>query len=186
MIENINRQFSESAGPGQVNQLAPSDMYDLMAVQDLLNANQVASAREQMEKIAPEKRNHPSVLYVAYQVHAQTGDWDKAIQSADTLFKQIPDYPSAWIILADSACHKPAGSVLEAKEILIQATAKFPDDYLIPFKLAVYCAQLLQFDEAGKWIKQASKIGGERVTQMALNDKNLAPLINRKGDKVAQ
>jgi tetratricopeptide (TPR) repeat protein len=185
MIESINQHMVESARPEHeiANRLEPADMYDLMAVQDLLDADEIASAHEQMEKIALEKRNHPSVLYIAYQLHAKTGDWDQAIQSAERLFKQTSDFSTAWIVLADAACHKPAGSVLEAKEILMQAHSKFPGKYLIPYKLAGYCVQLLQFDEADKWIKQAAAIGGERVAQLAMNDKNLAPLYKQKGNE---
>jgi uncharacterized protein HemY len=182
MIESINRHIAESARSEheKANRLEPADVYDLMAVQDLLDADNIASAREQMEKIAPEKRNHPSVLYIAYQLYAKSGDWDKAIQSAESLFQLTSDFSTAWIVLADAACHKPEGSVLEAKEILIQAQAKFPGKHLIPYKLADYCVQLLQFDEADKWIKQAAAIGGESVAQVAMNDKNLAPLYKQK------
>ena len=40
----------------------------LPAIQDFLDSNNIASAQEQMEKIPPEKRDHPSVLYIAYQI----------------------------------------------------------------------------------------------------------------------
>jgi len=177
-MENIKRHLAKPIRleHEKINELEPADMYDLMAIQDFLDSNNIVSAQEKMEKIPPEKRDHPSVLYIAYQIHATLHEWNKATHNADSLFRQIPDCPEAWVILAETASHKPDGSLLEAKDILIKAEAKFPGNFLISLKLAGCCVQLLQFDEADRWIKQSMAIDHERVRQIAGNDENLMQL----------
>ena len=183
MMEDMSRPMTEqSEPPGEpstdekTSQLEPADMYELMAIQDLVESNNIASAWERMERLAPAKRCHPSALYLTYQIYARAGDWSQAIQMADLLFSRVPDCASTWVILAETACHKPEGGISEAKEILLKAESKFPADFLIAFKLAGYCMQLQQLDEADKWLKQALAIDRERGTQIAAEDENLKNL----------
>jgi hypothetical protein len=156
--------------------LNPSEIFDLMTVQEMLDSDRMSSARECMQKISPEKHHHPSVLYVSYQIHAKAGEWPEAIHIADCLLAKIPDSPSARVILAETMCNKPGGSFLEGKEVLLKAESDFPGNFLIVFKLAGYCVQLLELEEAHKWIKQAIAIDGERVALFAAKDRNLLRL----------
>jgi hypothetical protein len=41
--------------------LNPSEMFDLMTVQEMLDSDRLSSAREHMQKFSPEKHEHPSV-----------------------------------------------------------------------------------------------------------------------------
>jgi len=173
---------SHVAGSEIMEHLNPSEMFDLMTVQEMLDLDRISSAREHMQKIAPEKHNHPSVLYIAYQIHAKAGEWAEAILIADSLLAQIPDSPSARVILAETVCNKPGGSFLEGKEVLLKAVSDFPDNFLIVFKLAAYCVQLLEIDEAHKWIKQAIAIDGERVALFAARDRNILRLSSLAAD----
>jgi predicted Zn-dependent protease len=170
-VSTLVREKSET-----MEHLNPSEMFDLMTVQEMLDSDRISSAREHMQKISPEKRDHPSVLYISYQIHAKAGEWGEAIQIADSLLTKIPDSPSARVILAETVCYKPGGSFLEGKEVLLRAESDFPDNFLIVFKLASYCVQLLEIDEAHKWIKHAIAIDGERVALLAAKDKNILRL----------
>jgi hypothetical protein len=58
----------------------------------------------------------------------------------------------------------------------LKAELDFPDNFLIVFKLANYCVQLLEIDEAHKWIRHAVAIDGERVALLAAKDKNILRL----------
>lgn len=178
MFANKNQGLTESIGweHEKMSQLEPSDLYALMEIQDLLDSNNLGSARVKLGKLLPAKLKHPSALYMAYQIHAKAGEWDKAIQIADSLFREMPDYPGAWLILAETACRKPDDSLLEAKEILLKAESKFSGNFLIALKLASFCVQLVQFDEAKKWIEIAMAIDRERSLQIAAGDADLMRL----------
>ena len=193
MIEDMScpmtkqsEQFGEPPEDKKTSQLEAADMYELMAIQDLVDSNNIASARERMEKLAPVKRCHPSALYLTYQIYSRAGEWNEAIQMADLLFSTVPDCASTWVILAEATCHKPEGGIAEAKEILLKAESKFPADFLIAFKLASYCMQLQQLDEADKWLKQALAIDRERGNQIAAEDENLKNLSSIMANRPSQ
>jgi hypothetical protein len=135
---------------------------------------------EELEKIAPVLRVHPDVLAVRYEVYSKAKHWDAAAEIAGTQAKLTPEEPGAWISLAYAIRHKPGGGISQAREILIQAQPKFPDQTLISYNLACYECQLGNLNQAWQWLEKAFATSDtKRMKRMALEDSDLQPLWER-------
>src|SRR5580698_1949984 len=88
----------------------------------------------------------------------------------------LPEDAESWINLAVTTGRKTRGSIDEAKRILLVAAVKFPREYLIPYNLACYCAQLGELKESAQWFKKAILIDDKAVQKIALDDPDLKPL----------
>ncbi len=147
-----------------------------MAVEGWLGLGDAASATLELKEISPEARENPVVLRAQYQIHAHAEKWDQAVEIADKLTLALPDESATWIWFAFATRRKTGGTIQEAKKILEAWEPKFPGDYLFPFNLACYCAQLGEFPEAERWLRKASSIDEKAVQKMAVDDPDLKPL----------
>ena len=69
------------------------------------------------------------------------------------------------------------GGVEKAKLLLDEAAKLFPDDDMIQYNLACYCAQLGQLDAAQEHLDKSYELGDARqIKLMALDDEDLKPL----------
>ena len=69
------------------------------------------------------------------------------------------------------------GGVEKAKPVLLEAAKLFPDDYMIQYNLACYCAQLGQLDAAQEHLDKSYELGNaKQIKLMALDDDDLKPL----------
>jgi len=65
----------------------------------------------------------------------------------------------------------------KAKVVLDEAAKLFPDDDMIQYNLACYCAQLGQLDAAQEHLHKAYELGdAKQIKLMALDDEDLKPL----------
>jgi predicted Zn-dependent protease len=161
----------------QMKQLEPPDIHHLRSAEGWLELGDLLEAEAELEKISPQLRDHPAVLSVRYDVHAKAKKWDAAAEIAGSLVQLIPDQPHVWICLAYATRRKAGGGIPDARQILIEAEAKFPADYLIRYNLACYECQLGNLKAAMKWLKKAIELAGETdIRMMALNDPDLEPL----------
>ena len=157
--------------------LEPPDSHHLESALGWLELGNHVEANEELKKIAPELQAHPAVLAMRYEVHAKARNWDVAAETADALVRVAPEQASAWICLAYATRRKTGGGIPQAREILLRAQPKFPDQGLIPFNLACYECQLGNFDQAKKWLAQAFAIGdAKELKRMALADPDLEPM----------
>jgi tetratricopeptide (TPR) repeat protein len=111
-----------------------------------------------------------------FSIYAKAKKWDLAVGIAEALTDMLPDKLESWANLAYATRRKTSGGLSEAKRILLVAQAKFPKEYLFPFNLACYCAQLDQLEEAKKWLKKAMAINKKTVQKLAVDDPDLKPL----------
>ena len=115
------------------------DQRHLEAAEGWLGLDDWTEANEELAQICPSLRAHPYVLFVRYEVLAKAQKWEEAVEIARTLVALFPERSEAWICLAYSTRRKSAESgLVAAKEILAQAEARFPADYLIRYNLACY------------------------------------------------
>ena len=159
-----------------IKPLDTPDIFHVRAAEGWLGLGDVESASGELREISPAERMHPAVLTVRYQIYAQAKQWDSAVEVADDLAKMLPDESFVWINLAYATRRKTDGSIPEAKKILLGAEPKFPKQYLFPYNLACYCAQLGELKEAEQWLKKAAKIDNATVKKMAADDLDLKPL----------
>ena len=160
-----------------MKELERVDRLHLNAAEEWLKLGNVASASNALEKITPENRAHPSVLLLVYQIHARAGKWNMAAAAAEGLTRVMPDNPSAWIWLAISTRRKTGGGIQQAKDVLIEAKNKFPEEPQISYNLACYECQLGHVLAAKLRLKEAFDLAdGIELRQKALNDPDLEPL----------
>ena len=69
------------------------------------------------------------------------------------------------------------GGVEKAKTVLLEAAKLFPDDDMIQYNLACYCAQLGQLDAAQEHLDKSYELGdAQQIKLIALDDEDLKPL----------
>ena len=69
------------------------------------------------------------------------------------------------------------GGIEKAKPVLLEAAKLFPDDGMIQYNLACYCAQLGQLDAAQEYLDKSYELGdAKQIKLIALDDDDLKPL----------
>lgn len=63
----------------------------------------------------------------------------------------------------------------EARDALLPAADKFPDEWRIAYKLACYCSWLREFDDAQEWFKNAMANDEDTVKRAGIGDPDLKP-----------
>lgn len=165
-----------------MKELDQADCFHLSAAQGWIGLGDLVSANDELEQITPELRAHPAVLFVRYEIYSKGKRWDGAAEIANTLTKLLPENPAGWIDLAYATRRKTGGGIPQAKEILTEAKARFPNEYLISFNLACYECQLGNLQAAKQRLKEAIDLAGKKDIRMrALNDPDLEPLWNEIG-----
>lgn len=156
--------------------LEPPDTFHFSAAIGWLELGNELEARDELEKISTELRGHPDVLELEWTLAAAAEEWREAVETATTLIRLAPERAFGWIHRSFSL-HE-LGLTEEAWETLLPAAQLFPAEFLIPYNLSCYAAQMGKLDQARYWLQRAIELGGvERVKTMALDDGDLAPLL---------
>ena len=70
--------------------------------------------------------------------------------------------------------------MLAAKAALLPAASLFPEEPMIAFNLACYCAQLGELDAAWEWFCESGRRGNvDAIREAALRDEDLTPIWHR-------
>jgi tetratricopeptide (TPR) repeat protein len=158
-----------------------SDQRHLEAAQGWLGLGNWREANEELEHISPRMRAHPDVLDIRWSVYAAARKWDVALDIAATLVRSVPERLEGWT--HRSFCLHELKRTKEAREHLLPAVNKFPDEYVIRYNLACYACQLGDLKEAFQWLEKAIDIASkDDIRQMALDDPDLEPLWNEIGE----
>ena len=140
----------------------------------------VASAREEFARLSSATRAEPEVIEVEWGLHAEAQAWKEALEAAQRLVEKAPDRPFGWIHRAYALRRIAGGGLSEAWGALRPAHDLFPKEYLIPYNLACYAAQLERREEAWEWLQLAMALGKRaHVKKLALADHDLESLWPR-------
>jgi len=155
--------------------LEPPDSHHLNAAQGWLELGDARSAIEEIGRLSIPQQLHPDVLAVRWEICAHEKKWAEAHTLAQMALDLEPDLPGPWI-QRSYALHE-LKLTEDAYECLAPAAERFPEESTIAYNLACYCCQLGQDARAMEWFARARANGdAERLTAMALNDPDLAPL----------
>jgi tetratricopeptide (TPR) repeat protein len=146
----------------------------LDAAQGWLGLGDPLSAREELDQIPTELKNHPRVLLGYSEYFAATKRWEECSAYANAVVQMAPSDVEGWI-KRSYALHE-LKRTRAAFDLLLPAAEKFPDVWLVPYNLACYCAQLGRLEEAEKWFLRAMAIDAENVKHAAQDDPDLIPL----------
>jgi len=154
-----------------------NDRLHLNAAEGWLGLSDPAEAMAELEMISDAYRQHPIILQVFWETYAQWEKWRPAREVAQKLVELCPDDSFGWVHRAYALRRTDGGGIEKAWDLLLPAAVRFPDEPIIPYNLACYCAQLNKLSEARDWLAKAMAIGHSKTIQeMAMNDPDLEPL----------
>jgi len=159
-----------------MNALPSPDRFHLSAALGWIELGNAAEANQELDRIAASLQSHPHVLALRWQIHAKSGDWNRAFEIAGALVQLEPDDVSRRICLAYATRRMRGGGLPRAWDILRPAADRFPAEPTVAFNLACYACQMGRLEEAREWLAKAIALGGEPIAKMAQEDEDLKPL----------
>ena len=158
-----------------MNKIEPPDLFFLSAAVGWMELGNKSEARGELERISEQNREHPDVLELKWALAADEKEWASCVEIGEAMIRVAPDREFGWVHRS-YALHE-MGRTGDAWNALLPAVQKFPDEFLIPYNLACYAAQMNNLDEARFWLSKAVILGtAAKVRVMGLKDKDLKPL----------
>lgn len=155
--------------------LAPPDLHHFNAAQGWLELGNHQEASEELEKIAPQLLDHPSVLLLRWTVSAMAKRWEACVDLAKALTKLAPDQDQGWINLGNSLYF--SGRTQEAYDCVKPLLDQFSKNPILRYNLACYACQLGNLEEATTWLEKAFELDPhKKLKLMAQEDQDLEPL----------
>lgn len=157
--------------------LSQATQLRLRAAEGWVELDLPAEALLELEAIESSERDQLPVLEMFWRVYASWHKWQPALEVAARVVEQFPEAFSGWVERAYALRRVKGGGLAAAFESLLPAWKRFPQEPVIPYNLACYCAQMDRVAEACDWLEQAMAIGNRQVLRtMALDDPDLEPL----------
>jgi tetratricopeptide (TPR) repeat protein len=157
--------------------LGPPDMHYLSAAIGWMELGNYDEAKQELARIRPQFASHASVLEAAWAIHAAEKSWSQALDIARQLIDQEPGRASSWLHQAYALRRAPGGGVEAARNALLPAVDRFPEEATIPYNLACYACQLGHLDESREWLRRALAVGNHsKIKSMAAADSDLQAL----------
>ncbi len=132
-----------------------------------------AEAEVELASILAEDQDSVEVLALRTELRVQTKDWAAGAALAESLCQRDPTDAGHWIQWAYAV--RRAKDIPTAREILLNAVARHPEEPILHFNLACYEAQLGNFTAARAHLLHACVLLPE-CKAMGLADADLAPL----------
>ncbi len=129
--------------------LEPPDSHHVEAAKGWCQLHAFLEANQELEKVSPSLRAHPSVLEARWQVYANLGQWENALDIASMLVKVRPESPGGYYRASSLA---ELNRHLEAYETLSAAVSQFPAEDIVLYDLVCVCCALKRIDEARTWL----------------------------------
>ena len=157
--------------------LSRESSFHLNAAEGWVELENPSEALIELEEIAPDERSHPTVLQMFWRVYAEWKKWQPAYEVASRLVDEFPESTEGWIDRAYALRRIKGGGLQNAFDALLPAANRFPNEPVIRYNLACYCAQMAKLTEAKEWLEQAMTVGNRRtIRKMAMADPDLEPL----------
>jgi len=117
------------------------------------------------------------VLDLRWFIYSHHEQRDACLDIATAIVKMTPDRVWGWIHKAISLRRATGGGFEKAKTLLLEAAKLFPEEGMIQYNLACYCAQLGQLDAAKEYLGKSYELGdAKQIKLRALDDEDLKPL----------
>ena len=158
--------------------IEPPDSFHLLSAQGWLELGNLAEARVELSQVSSRFIEHPCVLEVRWQILAKEKAWEECVGLAAVLARAVPDNPVGWVH-GSFALHE-LKQTREARDNLLVAVQRFPNDPLICYNLACYECQLGALDKEKTWFRLACHLGNAKhFRKLAREDPDLRPLWQR-------
>jgi lipopolysaccharide biosynthesis regulator YciM len=144
-----------------------------LAATGFLELGLFQEAVAELEGLPADSRETRSALAVWLELYLGWQKWSEAVSVATRLAENEPD-ESNWQIVLAYATRRSKG-LASARDILLDASQKFPNCAVIHFNLACYDAQLGYLPEAKRRLQQAVDMD-RRFAELARTDPDLEPV----------
>jgi predicted Zn-dependent protease len=167
--------------PAVVETIKPPDAFCVQAAIGWLELGNPAEARAELAGLAPGHQAHPQVLELRWFIACEEKDWETGLEIARQTLRQSPDQVFGYVHQAYSLRRIQGGGLKAAYDALRPAADRFPQEEIVPYNLACYCAQMGKLDEAWAWLQRALRAAKDPaiVVQRTFQDDDLAPLWER-------
>jgi hypothetical protein len=146
---------------------------------DLGNARE---AHLELEQIRPDRRGHPDVLSLQWQINASEQHWSDCLLLALSWTERWPTDPRGWIALSQTLYHK--NRIAEAYSVCVAKATDFPECWELFYHAGRYACLLGKLTEAMQYVQVAMVVGDPKdVRQRALNDPDLTPIFARRRNR---
>ena len=152
--------------------LEPPETHVLAAAEGWLELGNPAEAAAELQAINPQFAVHPAVLELSWQIHARERQWETCLTVAARLVELNPELPAGWI--HRSYTLHELQRTAEARDLLLPALARFPEQMILKYNLACYECRLGNLARARQWLKEV--FGHQHAAtwrQAALGDPDL-------------
>ena len=130
-------------------------------------------AVDELEQIPEQAKESLPVLAAWLEVYQSWQKWGEAVAVADRLTQKDPEDPS-WIVALAYATRRDR-DLLSARQILRDASIRFPRCAVIHFNLGCYAAQLGELGSARRYLAAAIELD-RSFAELAKSDPDLEPL----------
>jgi predicted Zn-dependent protease len=155
----------------------PDDHY-VHRAEGWLDLGDFQEAERELESIALERRDHPEVLVLRWQIYSRAQRWNDCMAVADVLTKRFPENPCGWIVLAQTLYHTQR--VAEAYKIGVSKAEEFPESWQLLYDTACYACLLRKRRKAQQYLHSAMEVGNAKEIRLrASQDPDLAALSRR-------
>ena len=155
--------------------LTPVDRFALEAASGWLMLGNPAEALNELKQLPADRRSHPDVLLVEWEVHAQSRAWEQAVETADRITRLAPERSEGFVKKA-FALHELKRTE-DAWKCLEPVASVFISEWVVSYNLACYACQLGRPEEGMRWFQRAIRIGNkEELREMGLEDPDLEPI----------
>ena len=153
----------------------PPDSHYLSAAIGWLELGNCQESNAELKGIGEAFRTHPDVLEVRCKVCEMSGQWDGALEAAQSLTQLCPERVFGWV--HTSLAFNALGRFQEAFCASLPVVDRFPNDWILRYNLACYACKLGNFREGWEWLEKAFQIGDrKRLKAVALADHDLEGL----------
>lgn len=157
--------------------LAAADAELVNAAQEFLRKENPSAAEEALRRVSSDAELLPAVLEVHWEIQAQTEQWQRALETAESLRRTDSANAHGW--LCEACSLNALNRTAAAFETLLKAVDQCPSVPTIHYNLACLACKLGRLPEASKWLQRAIEVGGRaEVKLMALDDPDLSPLLS--------
>jgi Flp pilus assembly protein TadD len=158
------------------------DIFCVMAAEGWVELGNPVEAAAELDKISHQFQSHPDVLHVRWAICAREEKWDASLKIATTLVKKARKRSRSWLQYSISLYRLKRTE--KAYMNLLQVVRKFPNEWIIRYELACFCAQLGKVEEAWSWLDEACQVGvAKAVKRLAVTDPDLEPLWKKEPGK---
>lgn len=130
-------------------------------------------AEREIQSIPEVHKNHPDVLALAVELYHSTHEWTKLLETSRNLIDANPENPGGWVSCAYAT--RRIEGIEQARELLLEAHEKHPEEPIILFNLGCYAAQCGALDTAEAYVRRAINLDPS-FRKVAQEDEDLEPL----------